>query len=188
MNKAMSLTHAILGVLKREPMTGYDLKTRRFDGTISHFWTADQAQIYRTLEKLTEQNLVRAELVIQEGAPNRKVYSLTPEGETELHDWLAQGQEIPPFRDAFLVQLFFGENLSNEELLALIERQLAYHQQRLANFNCVESVPLGTPGATREQVLRRMVLECGLTTVGAKISWLEKCRTIVQSLPEDKST
>jgi PadR family transcriptional regulator, regulatory protein AphA len=183
----MSLTHAILGILKQEPMTGYDLKTRRFDGTISHFWTADQAQIYRTLDKLTEQKLVRAELVIQEGAPNRKVYSLTPEGETELHDWLAQSQEIPPLRDAFLVQLFFGENLTNAELLEIIERQLAHHRQRLKNFNCVESVPLDTPGATREQLMRRLVLECGLDMVGAKISWLEKCRELVQSLPEDKS-
>ena len=47
----MSLGHAILGFLNREPMTGYDLKTRCFDDDAAHFWTADQAQVYRTLDR-----------------------------------------------------------------------------------------------------------------------------------------
>src|SRR5579875_1236367 len=44
----MSLTHAILGFLNRQPMTGYDLKTQCFDISVAYFWPADQAQIYRT--------------------------------------------------------------------------------------------------------------------------------------------
>ena len=48
----MSLGHAILGFLSRRPMTGYELKTRCFDQVASHFWTADQAQIYRTLDAI----------------------------------------------------------------------------------------------------------------------------------------
>ena len=35
-----------------EPMTGYDLKTRCFDDAAGHLWTADQAQVYRTLDTL----------------------------------------------------------------------------------------------------------------------------------------
>ena len=39
----VSLPHAILGLLAREPMTGYDLKTRWFDRSLRYFWPADQA-------------------------------------------------------------------------------------------------------------------------------------------------
>ncbi len=47
----MSLKHAILGFLELSPFSGYDLK-KAFDGSVQHFWPADQAQIYRTLNQL----------------------------------------------------------------------------------------------------------------------------------------
>jgi len=48
----MSLPHAILGFLREQPLTGYALKTQRFDVSVANFWPADQAQIYRTLDRL----------------------------------------------------------------------------------------------------------------------------------------
>jgi len=51
----MSLAYAILNTLQQKEMTGYDLKTSCFDQCIAHLWPADQAQIYRTLDKLVEQ-------------------------------------------------------------------------------------------------------------------------------------
>ena len=48
----MSLEHAILGFLNARARSGYDLKTRCFDVEAKAFWSADQAQIYRTLERL----------------------------------------------------------------------------------------------------------------------------------------
>ncbi len=44
--------HAILGFLNAQARSGYDLKTRCFDVEAEAFWNADQAQIYRTLERL----------------------------------------------------------------------------------------------------------------------------------------
>ena len=48
----MSLEFAILGFLNYHPYSGYDLK-KIFDTSVSHFWPADQSQIYRTLSRLT---------------------------------------------------------------------------------------------------------------------------------------
>jgi DNA-binding PadR family transcriptional regulator len=53
----MSLKHAILGFLSIRPLSGYDLK-KAIDGTVGHFWTADQAQIYRMLASLVGEELV----------------------------------------------------------------------------------------------------------------------------------
>ena len=46
----MSLRHALLGVLKDQPLTGYDL-VRHFQGTVGFLWSAPQSQIYHTLAK-----------------------------------------------------------------------------------------------------------------------------------------
>ena len=46
---SVSLELVILGLLDERPLTGYDLKTRGLSGAVGTLWTADQAQIYRTL-------------------------------------------------------------------------------------------------------------------------------------------
>jgi PadR family transcriptional regulator, regulatory protein AphA len=98
----MSLEHAILGFLNYRPMSGYDLK-KIFDTSVRHFWPADQAHIYRTLNRLAEQGLATMEVVEQEVRPDRKVYHITPEGREHLHEWL-------------LSPLPFGENRISQQL------------------------------------------------------------------------
>mgnify|MGYP003565227123 CR=1 FL=1 len=61
----MSLKYAILGILNAFPMTGYDLKHQAFDATVRHFWPADQSQIYRTLNRLTERGGAEMEKIEQ---------------------------------------------------------------------------------------------------------------------------
>ena len=56
----MSLEHAILGFLNYKPLSGYDLK-KIFDTSVRHFWAADQSQIYRTLNRLTERGWAEME-------------------------------------------------------------------------------------------------------------------------------
>ncbi len=75
----MSLKHAILGFLNYQPQTGYELK-EVFDDSVQHFWSADQSQIYRTLNELMAENYVTMEVVPQDNRPNRKVYSITTSG------------------------------------------------------------------------------------------------------------
>jgi DNA-binding PadR family transcriptional regulator len=178
----MSLAHGILGLLKEKPMTGYDLKTQRFDKTISHFWSADQAQIYRTLDKLTEQGLLECELEIQEDAPNRKIYHITSAGEEELKNWLSTPQPLPSAREAFQMQIWFGSQLPKETVLDLIEEQLQAYRKRLAYLQTLPIPPLGDPQSTRKNTFCRLTLERGLAIQKANIEWLELCRKIVSEM------
>src|SRR5438105_2540982 len=102
----MSLQHAILALLNEAPMSGYDLKTSGFDRKVNHFWSADQAQIYRTLDKLVEQGWVSSQLEIQYDHPNRKLYSITSTGQAQLKRWMSEFQPLPVKREPFLIQLF----------------------------------------------------------------------------------
>lgn len=55
------LKYAILRLINREPITGYDI-SREFDRGLVNFWYATHSQIYPELRKLTEEGLVTFEI------------------------------------------------------------------------------------------------------------------------------
>lgn len=168
----MSLVHAILGLLQHSRMTGYDLKTHCFDQSIAHFWPADQAQIYRTLDKLEERGWITCRVEIQQARPNRKVYNVTPAGKAELIRWLECPQPLPTLRDPLLIQLYFADCLPNEEIVRLLEQQLMAHREQLAECKNIELPPLSNRSASREQVMQRLVLELVMRKEQTYIDWL----------------
>jgi PadR family transcriptional regulator, regulatory protein AphA len=179
----MSLAYAILGFLAKSPQTGYDLKTRCFDPSVNYFWAADQAQIYRTLDKLTEDGLVQNEIEYQDTRPNRKVYHITEKGRAELKRWLKTSIPLPMRREPHLVQLFFSDVLSNEEVIALLEEQIRLHRQLHAEYNHIPLPPLDAP-MEREDLFGRFTLEFGLRLEQMQIEWLEAC---IARLREEKT-
>ena len=58
-----TLKYAILGLLNRKNMTGYDL-SKEFETTLFEFWNAKHSQIYPELKSLSENGLVRYEVEI----------------------------------------------------------------------------------------------------------------------------
>jgi PadR family transcriptional regulator AphA len=182
----MSLDYAILGWLNKEPMSGYDLK-KQFDQGVGYFWPVDQTQIYRTLDRLVEQGNVSMHEEIQHNRPNRKVYTVTEAGQAELRRWLTSPQSLPVLRDPLLIQIFFAASLSNAEIIELLEHQLAEHSRRLAYYQQKVLFPLdapvGTPeGVSREQMLRRQVLEYSLRREQTYLEWLEQAIEAVHHL------
>jgi PadR family transcriptional regulator, regulatory protein AphA len=176
----MSLAHAILGLLQQEEMTGYDLKTSCFDRCIAHLWPADQAQIYRTLDKLVEQGWIICTVEIQYDRPNRKVYSVTETGKAELTRWLQCHQPLPIVREPLLVQLFFAAQLPNEAIIQLLEQQLVARREKLAECEMVELPMLDNKSASREQVMQRLVLELVIQREQTYIDWLNTAIDIIR--------
>ncbi|MBC7810039.1 MAG: PadR family transcriptional regulator [Burkholderiales bacterium] len=179
----MSLPHAILGFLNQKPMTGYDLK-QYFDYSVAHFWPADQAQIYRTLDKLAADSLVESEIEFQEVRPNRKVHSITEAGRAELAHWLAKPQQLPIHREPFLVQLFFAEQQTNEAIISQMEQQLDDHHERQRVYDAIPLPPLDDASASRQHKLARLTVELGLRSERMYIDWLEASIEVLRGLKE----
>lgn len=182
----MSLAHAILGWLQKEPMSGYDLK-KQFDQGAGYLWPVDQMQIYRTLDRLVEQGYVSVHEEIQHRRPNRKVYTLTETGREELRQWLTSPQSLPALRDPLLIQIFFAASLSNAEILEQLAHQHAEHSKLLSYYQQKILVPLDAPVGTRgevsrEQMLRRQVLEYSLRREQTYLEWLEQAMEAVRQL------
>ena len=58
--------HILLGLLRHEPMTGYDMK-KRIDNPIGLFWQAGYGSIYPALTRLEEQGYVSKKNVSMSG-------------------------------------------------------------------------------------------------------------------------
>lgn len=170
----MSLELAILGFLSEHPRSGYDLKTRCFDDAVRPFWTADQAQIYRTLERLRDTGLVAFTRRRQSGKPDRKVYEITHAGLDRLADTLPRSTPLPAPRDAFLLQLFFSATLSDAEILRLLGERRDMHQERLDRLR-ERSVELSRDRSLsdREYAMRNAALDGAIASDRAAIDWLD---------------
>lgn len=173
----MSLDYAILGFLSEKPGTGYDLKNRCFDTSVASFWTADQAQIYRTLDRLQERRLVSSRVRRQAGRPDRRVYEITPSGRDALWAWLESASPHPAPRDAFALQLYFGAELSDDDLRSLLAERRSSHQQRLERLRSESAaIAHARDGLTeRTRTLRLTAYDGSIARERASIDWLDDC-------------
>jgi DNA-binding PadR family transcriptional regulator len=172
----MSLDHAILGFLNYGPSSGYGLK-KAFDNSVRHFWPADQNQIYRTLRRMAQQGWVELELVEQVDRPDRKVYHLTNDGRDELRRWLATPLPPDDNRRASLIQVFFAGQLSDEEILHVLETKAAQTRVTLERYR---QIPQGgsafaqAVGSEREVFFWQATLQSGIRRLQADLEWLEE--------------
>src|SRR6516225_7647394 len=81
-NPMTTLEYKLLGMLARQPMSGYDLASHLKQPFVP-FGPTSLTQIYPALASLEQQGLVRYHIVEQHAVrPNKKVYALTEDGRT----------------------------------------------------------------------------------------------------------
>ena len=170
----MSLKHAILGFLGYTSLSGYDLK-KAFNGSVQHFWPADQSQIYRTLAQLTAEGLAERAADGQ-GPRDRHVYAITDAGRAELRRWLATPLPPQDDRNPFLIQVFFAANLSADEALAVIEQHRTQIRAQAALFAALYEHALAQrPSAPSPEAyfFSLLTLEYVLSLAPGYLRWLD---------------
>jgi DNA-binding PadR family transcriptional regulator len=171
----MSLKHAILGFLSFKPLSGYDLK-KAFDQSVQHFWPANQSQIYRTLADLKDEGLVEQEVIEREERLDMKVYHITATGREELHRWLSTPLQPADFREPFLIQVYFGGRLSDDEFIRLLQHEIRTIEERLDIYNSIYKKyqeKLKTHEDPRSLFLSVTTLEYGILSNQAALEWLK---------------
>lgn len=134
----MSLKHGLLGILNYSDMTGYEL-ARTFKDSLSFFWQAQTSQIYRELNKMEEQGFLSSRIEIQTDKPNKRIYSITDVGKTELQNWLQteMPDEMLPTRSEALLRLFFSSERTADENRKALEHIAAAYKKQLLEFEKV---------------------------------------------------
>jgi DNA-binding PadR family transcriptional regulator len=179
----MSLKHAILGFLSFKPFSGYDLK-KAFDSSVQHFWPANQSQIYRTLAELEEQGFIDKEVISREDRLDMKVYSIAASGRQELHRWLSTPLPPQDYREPFLIQVYFGGRLSDDEMINLLQREIRAVEERLALYVSIYKMnaeKIKDYDDPRSFFLSLLTLEYGIASNQTALEWLKRAEKRLQS-------
>ena len=172
----MSIKFAVLGLLCREPLSGYDLK-KKIAESAALYWSGNNNQIYTTLVQLHKEGLVTFEVMNQDEFPAKKVYAVTAEGLALLKDWLVSQPELPEIRDDFLIRIAWADLLEEAELQNLIDQ----YEEELGVRLLIEKEKArrGTAEGQkdpRQALFERLVVENILSFYENELKWLQKVR------------
>lgn len=181
------LRYAILGLLNRQDMTGYDL-TKEFQTSLSEFWSAKHSQIYPELKTLAENHLVEFKTEITGNVLEKKLYSITELGKKELLEWAENYTKIPPLpKDEFKLQLFFSDCIPAQQRIQLLKNQLEQHQKWLEHLNHNLTKFDTIPPTKESEFSDYLVLLGAINREESSCNWLNTCINLCKKRAAKKS-
>ncbi|MBR2716823.1 MAG: PadR family transcriptional regulator [Oscillospiraceae bacterium] len=172
------LKYTILGLVQREPASGYDI-AKTFSDSVSNFWSAKHSQIYPELKRLVEEGLVEYRIEIQGEKLEKKMYSITEKGREEFFDWLYRDDGPPPQqKDAFRLRIYFNEDLSQEKKRELLNAQCARRWDRLLELEQMTCAFPPVEEMSPAQFSDHLLIRGGVLREEAYIQWLYECAAV----------
>ena len=160
---------AILGLLKEQPMHGYQL-SRELGESLGGFWRVSYGSLYPTLRRLERAGEVEAVASEEATIGRRKqVYRITAKGEETFLQLLQEAPHDNQSEDQrFRVRLAFFRYLPPETRLRLLERRRAYLENRL---NSITDSLRSTRARVDDYTLSLM--EHGRADVESDLAWVD---------------
>ncbi len=170
-----SLKYAILGLLCRHPMTGYEI-AKEFNYELAEFWYANHSQIYPELKKLNEEGLVHYDIEISGEILEAKRYTITEEGYKEFVKWLNKDEKMQKTpKDIFRLRMYFSGNLDLEARIHLLENQRQQHVMRLNTLKMRFEQYTEVPPRNSDRFGDFLVLRGAIMRQQNFIAWIDEC-------------
>lgn len=178
----MSLKHMLLGVLMEQPHHGYELKSRAFQKIFGEFGVND-GQLYPALKKMEAEGLIDKIVEIQEGAPNRHVYSITEAGRQVFMEWLqGRDEEERAFRydffrkDPFFMRCNYFRYLDEASAVSKVNGQIKDVQEYIMDLEAAGE----DMRARQVDPVRIKILDYGLKSERTRLEWLEELKELLE--------
>ena len=171
----------ILSVIIEAPRHGYDLKAELERREVRDWVTVSRPQVYYSLRKLADRNLIAPVSSAESGGPERQVYAITPEGQHELsqslerEEW-ATSRPPPPI----LIWLALSSHADRDTRARVLEARATFiedtigkERQTLKDFG-KHTGPMVAEGI--------MMVELAIAQLECERDWLKKvCRRLLRS-------
>lgn len=182
MDGLSATAYVILGMVRNEPRSGYEIKAL-VDETTRFFWAASYGQIYPELKRLSEAGLIEG-IDSPTGGRKRTVYEITTDGEEELKAWLRQPPATYEMREEGLLKLFFADALPRQEAIEILRAMRAHRLAANKQLRAME--PLAEE---KEDPFPLLVLRGGLEFTEWFADWCERMETqLLDSAPEKRGS
>jgi DNA-binding PadR family transcriptional regulator len=171
MRHTRGIHYALLGVVSQNPegVHGYALK-RQCDRILGHFWQLNFGEVYRILDRLSEDGLV--EEVLADTVSSRKVFRITDKGQQSLDTFILEPPtDAPrPLRQELAVKLLFAGPERMPELIRLIDAQRDTYMRQLHLLSVqrrkITKLPIDT-------FVTGLLIDGAELSVRAELAWLE---------------
>lgn len=180
------LKHGILGLLNYGAQSGYEIMVT-FRDSLSYFWTANTSQIYRELQTLKEKGFVVDQKVMQEGKPDKNVFSITESGRKELRAWLGDFS-YGNANSGLMMKIFFAGELSNSDNSERFRQLKVQSLQYLERYQVISQIiERYKTVITKPEVSEywKMTVDFGYRYNHMLIEWCDACMMKLESKGKD---
>ena len=130
----------VLGILKKEPMSAYDIQKLVEYRNISKWVKISTPSIYKKAIQLEEKGLIRGEIVKEGKMPEKAIYSLTEAGEAEFERLMFEISLPPEKQKSCIAEI--------EENISTLKSYLEHNIQKKENE---PSIPATGMAVLRQQ-------------------------------------
>lgn len=173
----MSIKYGILAILSRRPFYGYELK-QELETELGVNWSINFGQIYTTLDRLERDMLVvLSDTVTVSDAPDRKLYTITPAGISELNKWfLCPITKIDNFRNELYAKVILSltSNIPTDDVLQVQRKAELQKLHELTNLKEKADQAIEIPWVLQ--------LDLAILQTEAKLRWLSMCEARLSKL------
>ncbi|MEU8657355.1 PadR family transcriptional regulator [Actinoplanes philippinensis] len=170
----MTIATAFLALLEGQPQHGYDLK-RAYDQHFGSDRPLHYAQVYTTLAKLLKNGLVTVDGTDSGHGPDRKRYTITDAGVTDVQRWLDEPEKPDQYLKSSLYAKVIGALLTGRSPAAVLDVQREEHLVTMREL---------TRRKRAGDLADRLVCDHALFHLEADLRWLEHTATVLDQLAE----
>jgi DNA-binding PadR family transcriptional regulator len=146
-----TLSYALLGLLARQPLSGYDL-AQYMKKRVGQMWSALPSQIYPELARIEAKRMVKHHVVEQHDyRPDKKVYEITEAGREALRQWVIEPTPVTARRDEFVLKAYSLWLADPEQALTCFREQEQFHTKQLEEHEALLTRLTQEWGAALEQ-------------------------------------
>ncbi len=166
---------AILGLLDRQPSHGYDLK-REYDVYFSRGRPLPFGQVYATLARLARDGKALAGEAEPGSGPERKRYTITEVGKSEVEAWIAEPVPAEPYLQTDLFVKVVLSLMLGQPAEQYLDAQRAAHLRRMRELT--ELKQEGT-------LVDALLADHGLFHLEADLRWIDLTAARLAVLAEE---
>jgi DNA-binding PadR family transcriptional regulator len=170
----MTIGTAFLALLEGRPQHGYDLK-RAYDQHFGHDRPLHYGQVYTTLAKLLSNGLVTVDGIEGGSGPDRKRYTITEAGVTDVQRWLTEPETPDQYLQSALYAKVVGALLTGRSAAEVLDVQRDEHLVAMREL---------TRRKQAGDLADRIICDRALFHLDADLRWLEHTATLLDELAE----
>jgi DNA-binding PadR family transcriptional regulator len=165
---------ALLGLLDREPSHGYDLK-RDYDAYFGRGRPLPFGQVYATLARLARDGKAAAGEAEAGAGPDRKRYTITQTGKSEVEAWLAEPIPAEPHLQTELFVKVVLSLMLGRPAEQYLDTQRASHLRRMRELTELKQ---------KGSLVDALLADHGLFHLEADLRWIDMTAARLPALGE----